>query len=291
MLSAQIVDIIVSGILQGSVYALIAAGLTLVFGVLHLLNIAHGDIMILGSFTSFWLLQIAGIDPIVSIPLAFLSTFVIGAAIYFSALKPVLRAPLLNQIVLTFGLAVVLEGLMVALWGGKWRMILTAYSNAGLDLGLISVSYVRVLSLVVSVVIFILLYILLLKTDVGRRIRAVAQNRVAATLLGTDVDFVYLLSFCLGSGLAGTAGVLVGLMYPFNPYSGLEYILLAFIVIVLGGMGSVTGAIIGGLVIGIIESVSASLSTQSLALVVLYVVFLIILSFRPTGLMGIRAEE
>jgi len=291
MLSAQIVDVIVSGILQGSVYALIAAGLTLVFGVLHLLNIAHGDIMILGSFTSFWLLQIAGIDPIVSIPLAFLSTFVIGAAIYFSALKPVLRAPLLNQIVLTFGLAVVLEGLMVALWGGKWRMILTAYSNAGLDLGLISVSYVRVLSLVVSVVIFILLYILLLKTDVGRRIRAVAQNRVAATLLGTNVDFVYLLSFCLGSGLAGTAGVLVGLMYPFNPYSGLEYILLAFIVIVLGGMGSVTGAIIGGLVIGIIESVSASLSTQSLALVVLYVVFLIILSFRPTGLMGIRAEE
>jgi len=291
MLSAQIVDVIVSGILQGSVYALIAAGLTLVFGVLHLLNIAHGDIMILGSFTSFWLLQIAGIDPIVSIPLAFLSTFVIGAAIYFSALKPVLRAPLLNQIVLTFGLAVVLEGIMVALWGGKWRMILTAYSNAGLDLGLISVSYVRVLSLVVSVVIFILLYILLLKTDVGRRIRAVAQNRVAATLLGTNVDFVYLLSFCLGSGLAGTAGVLVGLMYPFNPYSGLEYILLAFIVIVLGGMGSVTGAIIGGLVIGIIESVSASLSTQSLALVVLYVVFLIILSFRPTGLMGIRAEE
>ncbi len=291
MISAQIADIIISGILQGSIYALIAAGLTLVFGVLHLLNIAHGDTMILGAFTSFWLLELVGVDPIVSIPVAFLSTFAIGAILYFSALKPVLKAPLLNQIVLTFGLAVVLEGIMVAFWGGKWRMILTSYSNEGFNLGVISISYVRLLSFVICIIVFVLLYVLLLKTDIGRRIRAVAQNRVAASLLGTNVDRVYLLSFCLGSGLAGIAGVLVGMMYPFNPYSGLEYILLAFIVIVLGGMGSVTGAIIGGLLIGVIESVSASYLTQSLALVVLYIIFLAILSFRPTGIMGVRMEE
>lgn len=290
MYSPQIIlEAALNGLMTGAVYALIALGLTLIYGVLHIINFAHGALLTCAMFGVWIAWAWAGVDPyLVILPLAPLM-FALGYGLQRFVIGPASHGDDGNILLVTLGLSIVLENVLLALFQSDTRTLDTDYSFQVVALGPLLLSYPRVIGLAVAVVVTGLLWLVLNRTDTGKAIRAVAREKLGANLVGIDVPHVYAVTFGLGCAcLAVAAGLLMPTFYV-NPRVGGAFVLVAFTVVVLGGMGSIPGALLGGLFIGVVESLCGLFLGDSLGQIGIFLIFIAVLLVRPTGLFGARA--
>ncbi|HEX9125131.1 MAG TPA: branched-chain amino acid ABC transporter permease [Methylomirabilota bacterium] len=281
---------IILGILIGGLYGLAAAGLSLVFGVLKVLNVAHGELIMLGGYAAFWSVALLGMDPFGSLVIVAPLSLLAGVVLYGALFGFVVRADEAtrekNSLLIGFGLALVLHALAVRLWTADERSIVTPYGGAVISIGGLSIPVVRLLSLLLAFAITGGLQLLLTHWRWGKAIRATAEDWQAALLTGIDVRRAYLLAFAIGTALAGMAGVLVTVSYSVSPSIGLEWTLKALIVVVLAGLGSMIGTFVGGILLGVAEALSAAAFGGPYREVVGLVIFVVVLCARPRGLFG-----
>jgi branched-chain amino acid transport system permease protein len=280
------VQSILSGILVGGVYALIGVGLTIIFGVMRVINFAHGDLLMVGMYLTYFIFTLLGIDPFLSIVLVGPIMFLFGAFLQKVFINRVLGALPQNQILLTIGLGLVMSNAVMMLFTSDYKILTTTYSSSSVSLGGISISMPLLVSFLITAALTAALYWFLIKTDTGQAIRATAQDREAAQLMGIDVSRMSVLATGLGAALAGTAGALISPTYYIFPQVGGTFTLKAFVIVVLGGMGSIVGATLGGVVVGVAESMSAVYISSGLKELFVFVLFLLVLLFRPAGLLG-----
>jgi branched-chain amino acid transport system permease protein len=285
---------IVSGVLVGAVYGLAALGLSLVFGVLKILNIAHGSLIMLGGYAAFWLVRLYGIDPFVALAIVIPALFVLGWLLQFALFGNVVRYEeekrIKNSLLIGFGLTLVLQNAATRLWTADERSITPSYSTASLEFLGIRLPLIRIAAFAISLIAVVGLELFLSRSYWGKAIRATAEDWRTAALTGINVRRTYLLTFSLGTALAGIAGTLVGVGFSISPVIGLQWTMKALIVVVLAGLGSIRGAFLGGIVLGVTESASAYIFGGQYRELVGLVIFLIILSARPEGLFGGRRE-
>lgn len=277
---------LVSGILIGGVYALIGIGLTIIFGVMRVINFAHGDILMVGMYLTYIIFTWFGIDPFVSVALCIPLMFLFGGLTQKVFINRVLGALPQNQILLTIGLGLIMSNTMMLIFTSDYKILTTSYSSGSINLAGISVSTPLAISFLITAAITAALYWFLMKTDTGQAIRATAQDREAAQLMGINVRRMSIIAFGIGAALAGTAGALISPTYYIFPQVGSTFTLKAFVITVLGGMGSIVGATLGGVIIGVAESLGAVYISSGWKDVVVYVLFLLVLLFKPSGLMG-----
>ena len=280
------VQSLISGILIGGVYALIGIGLTIIFGVMRVINFAHGDILMVGMYGTYYLFAIGHVDPFLSIIITIPLMFLFGAALQKLFINRILGALPQNQILLTIGLGLVMSNTVMLAFTSDYKILTTTYSSSSMKILGISVSTPLVISFAITAVITMALYWFLLKTDTGQAIRATAQDREAARLMGINVKRMSMIAMGLGAALAGTAGALISPTYYIFPQVGSAFTLKAFVITVLGGMGSIVGATLGGVLIGVAESVGGVYFGSGWKEVVVFVLFLLVLLFKPSGLFG-----
>jgi branched-chain amino acid transport system permease protein len=278
----------VFGLLIGGLYGLGAVGLSLVFGVLRVLNVSHGELIMLGGYVSFWLFTLWHVDPFASILLSAPALFLTGAVLYQALFRRLIRFAehdrIKNSILIGFGLALALHTLAILLWEADDRAINAAYAGEVAHLGSVVIPYSRLGALAVAFLILGGLHLFLKRTKPGIAIRATAEDGEAAHLMGIPIHRVFLVAFGLGSALAGVAGTLISVSDTINPAIGLNWTLKALIVIVLGGMGNIIGTFVAGLFLGLVESMSGFLLGNAYREVVGLAMFLLVLSLRPQGL-------
>jgi branched-chain amino acid transport system permease protein len=276
----------ISGMLMGGVYALIGVGLTLIFGVMQVINFAHGDLVMVGMYITWLLFSHWHVDPFVSILITGPLLFLLGAVLQRGFIQRVLGAAEENQILLTIGLGLLLSNTAMLLFTSDYQLLTTSYSSSTFSLLGVSMSEPLVFAFIVTAVVAVGLYVFLMKTDTGAAIRATAQDREAAQLMGINVTRMSVLAFGIGASLAGIAGALIAPTYYIFPQVGHAFTLKSFVIVVLGGMGSVVGASIGGVLIGVVESLAALYLASGLKEAVVFGLFLLLLLFRPAGLLG-----
>jgi len=283
---AVLLQSILSGILIGGVYALIGIGLTLIFGVMRVINFAQGELVMVGMYATFWVFVLLGVDPFVSVVLTMPALFLLGAVLQRSLINRVLDALPQNQILLTIGIGLVLSNTAILVFTSDYRILSTSYSSSSVALGAMRLSTPLIYCFLITAAITAALYWFLVKTDMGHAIRATAQDRDAAQLMGVNVRTMGVVAFGLGSALAGAAGALVAPIYYIYPQVGGAFTLKAFVVVVLGGMGSIIGATLGGVLIGVAESLSGTYIGSGWKDLCVYVIFLLVLLLKPSGLLG-----
>ncbi len=287
-------QVTIIGLLTGGVYALMAAGLTLVFGVMRVINIAHGAFLVFSAYLSYWAFTNYGIDPFLSVVITVPLLFLIGIIFQRYVLSRVRGEPGLI-VLLTFALALSLEGLMGAAWESTGRSIRTSYTGQVITLELADFTFrlpvVRIAGFGAAIIALGLIYWLLQRSDMGRGIRATIQNRDAAQLMGVNVTQIQALTFGLGLASVAAGGALFSLIWTFNAGSHEEWISKMLSVIVLGGMGSLPGAFLAALIMGVAEAVAAVTMTSYLSPIVFYLILFLTLIFRPQGLLGTRIRE
>ncbi len=274
---------LISGVLASGLYALVAVGLALAIGVIGIVNFAHGEFFMIGAFFAYQLFVSFGFDPLLSILFVAPALFVIGAILYTSTIRFVLKAPELNQMLLTFGIGIILQNLALMIWGGDPRSIgAVAYRAVGIQFGNVSVGLVPLGSFVISVLLVGGLYLMLARTPIGRGMRAVAQNRVGAGLVGLEVNRVYLIAFGLSALLAGIGGVMIAVIQSPTPTVGLAFTLKAFAIVVLAGLGNIRGIVVAAIVVALAESLVATLipNGDSLRNAVFFAIILATLIYR-----------
>jgi branched-chain amino acid transport system permease protein len=281
------------GALHGGVLALIAIGLTLVFGVMEIINFAHCEFLMVGMYVSYWLFTLLGIDPYLSVVISIPTLFVLGVLIQRFLINPVLGASVNIQVILTIGISLFLQNLMFFLFSADPKPVNLSYST---DLFIIRdmlfFPKVRVFTFIGSLSLTVILYFLLMKTHLGRTIRAAAENRRAALLMGIDVQRIYIFAFGIGLACAGAAGSLILPFYPASPEAGMHFIMTAFVIVILGTLGNFMGAFVAGIIIGVVEAVGATyLPGGSLYEALTFVVFVGFMLFRPNGLFGRSVER
>ncbi len=278
------------GLFIGGLYGLAAAGLSLVFGVMKVLDVAHGELIMLGGYMTVFVVALVGLDPFVALLLVIPMSLLLGVALYWGLFGFVVRADeetrVKNSLLIGFGLALALHALAVQLWTADERSIVTPYAGAVITVGELSIPLVRLASLAVAFGLIGGLHLLLARWRWGKAIRATAEDWQAALLTGIDVRRAYLLAFAIGTGLAGAAGTLVTVGYSVSPSIGLEWTLKALIVVVLAGLGSMIGTFVGGLLLGVAEAASAATFGGPYREVVGLVIFVVVLVVRPRGLFG-----
>ena len=284
-------QVVISGLLLGGIYALASVGLSLVFGVMRIINFAHGEFLMLGMYGAFWAFALWGVDPYAaSLGLVALGVL-LGLAVGRLVVLPTVGRPHVVQVFATVGLSLALQNLVLYLWTGNYRTIRTAYTGLTLALGPFRISVAQLLGFVIAVAVALALIGVLHRTMLGRAIRATAQDRLAATLVGIDVGRIYLWAFALATACVTIAGALLLPLYPAFPTVGHKYVLIAFVVVILGGMGSIKGALAGGLLLGVVESLSGYLLGAAMKELVYFVLVITVLALRPSGLFGLREPE
>lgn len=282
---------LINGLLLGGIYSLVSVGLTLIYGVMDIVNFAHGAFMMLSMYLTFWLFVLFGVHPLISLPIAFIVFFAAGMAVQRTIIQRALEGPMAAQMLVTFGLLLIIENSALFSWSALVRTISVDYSNLTFFLGSISISAPRLIAFIAAIIASLLLHLFLTKTDLGLAIRATAQNREAARLAGINIKFIYSIAFGLGLGLAAIAGNLVATFYYITPSAGTPFLLAAFVVAVLGGLGNYVGALFGGLIIGIVESMAGTFLLPAIRQLVYLAVFYIILVTKPEGLLGKTFER
>jgi len=275
-----------NGILLGGLYALMALGLGLVWGVLNIVNLAHGAFIMLGAYAAFYLYTLLQIDPFVALPVCMLALFCLGFLLQRYVLNLIVRAPMFNTLLITFGFDVVLTYLAQIAFSADFRAVNPVYAGANFAVAGVTLPLVRVLAFGAALLLTTALWLLLARTRLGRAIRACAQNLLAARLYGVQPRTIYALTFGLGAALAGAAGDLYGVVSQFNPYIGNSLTAKSFAICVIGGLDSPVGVIIGGLFLGLLESLTALYVGPTYTDVASFGVLVLILIVRPTGLLG-----
>ncbi len=281
---------IIFGLFVGGLYGIAAVGLSLVFGVMRVLNVAHGELLMIGGYVSFWAFTLLGVDPFVSLLISGPTLFLVGVALDRGLYSWITRfdeeTKIKNSLLISFGLTLILQNLAIQAWTADERSIRTGYAGTSTSLLGVVIPYTRLADLLVALLIILGLHLFLRRTYLGKAIRATALDWEAASLAGIDVRRTYLLTFGLGAALAGVAGSLVSVGYSIAPSIGLEWTLKALVVVVLAGMGSIFGAFAAGLLLGVAEALSVFALGAAYREVVGLAIFLLVLLLRPQGLFG-----
>ncbi len=281
-----LLQVLVNGLLAGGILAVVALGFSLVWGIMNIINLAHGAFVMMGAYLSYVLFSAFGVDPFASVPIAFVVMFGFGYLVQRFVINFVVRAPILTTFLLTFGLSLLLVNVALLIFHGDSKAVTPAYLGSNFSLGPVTVAWTKLWTLVVALGITGAIALWLGRSKTGRAIRATSMDIGAAQLSGVRVAHIYAIVFALGAGLAGAAGVLVGINQTLNPSMGDPYIIKAFVVCVLGGLGSVEGALVGGLLYGVVEALGSQFIGTGLQDAVALVVLLLVLVVRPRGLLG-----
>jgi branched-chain amino acid transport system permease protein len=285
------IQTVFNGVLQGGVYAAAAVGLSLIFGVSGILNAAHGELVMLGAFTTYWLFKLYAVDPLLTLPISFALLFVLGYALQAFILNRTMGSPLLLSLLVTFGISLVLVNTALRLWSADYRMMTVPYLDHSLTFGPFILPLSRLVACAAGVAMVAGVYWLLQRTEMGRMIRATAQDWETASLMGVNPRFIYAVTFGLGAGASGVAGSLVAVYSPVEPQMGLTHTLFAFAVVVLGGMGYIPGVLWGGVTIGVAQALTETYIEAGLSLLVAFFILFLILRFMPAGIMGRGRQE
>jgi branched-chain amino acid transport system permease protein len=280
----------VNGLLIGGTYATVAVGFSLVWGILNVINIAHGALVMLGAYVTYWLFTLYRVDPLLSLPLSAALLFALGYPLQRVLINQVIRASFLITFLLTFGLELLITNLALAAWTADIRSVTPSYSGWSVAVGPIVLPAVRVVSLAIALLTAALLHLIMTRTRLGSAIRATASDQEAARLMGIPIAHVYALTFAIAAASAGIAGGLISLSFPIFPAMGAGYTLIAFVTCVLGGLGSVPGAVLGGLILGLLQTYAASWLGPNFDNIVAFSILIVILLVRPAGLLG-RAQR
>ena len=287
----QFVQTLILGVLVGGVYALLASGLTLIFGVMRVINIAHGAFLILAAFLTYSIWRATGLDPLASIVFTTPVMFAFGWVLYVTAVRRIRGAHMSSSVLLTFALALVVEGLLGVIWGNTSHSVRPAYFNESFTIGKLFLPKAQVYGFVLAALVLAALYAILTWTWLGRAIRASAVNPQGAALVGVNVGGVAALAFAVGVAATGAGGSIASVLYPFLPGSHYDWIARLLAIVVLGGLGSLPGAAIGAIVLGVAEAMTVTYISPSWATAVPYVIIFVVLLVRPQGLLGARLRE
>ncbi|HKZ25772.1 MAG TPA: branched-chain amino acid ABC transporter permease [Acidimicrobiia bacterium] len=279
-----------SGIFLGSIYAMVASGLNLIFGVVKIINFAHGALLALGMYMAYFLITFAGFDPYLTLPVVVAAMFLVGWAIQSGIINRIMDSDRTSQLLITFGLALMVQNGAIMLWGHEYRSATVPYARKVFDILGIRFSFAALLALTGSAISLVLLYLFLHRTRTGTAIRAVSQQPDSAALAGINVKSIYGIAFGVGSAMVGVAAVFMVPIYFVQPSVGDPFVLMAFITVVLGGLGSVWGAAAAGMMLGVIQNLFATMVNVEMAPTFVFLVFMVIMFFRPYGLFG-RTER
>jgi branched-chain amino acid transport system permease protein len=283
---------VINGLMLGASYALVAIGYTLIFGVLNLLYFAHGEVFMVGAFVGLYLVIWGGANIYLALLGAMVACAALGALAFLVAVRPVAKDRPLAPLISTIGLTIILQNLAIYIFGGQQLAFPEAIGQQLYHLGPVTISSVQLFILVVAIALMVALWLFIERTRLGRAMRAVAENHETAALLGVDVNRVVLITFIIGSGIAGIAGVLDGIKNSsISPFMGLEASVKGLIVMLLGGLGNVGGAMVAGIMLGMIEILSAAYIGTTVRDLFSFVILILILLYRPTGLFGTRTAE
>ena len=286
MMGSVVLQHLVNSLLIGSVYSLVAIGLTLIWGVMNIINFAHGDFLMLGMFIAFWFYTLFHVDPILSIPICAAVLFILGAVIYRFIVSKVMGGPLLAQLVVTFGVSIFLANLAVMLWTPDFRLIEKPLLSGTWSLGAVQLSIPKFAASLGSVLVSGGVLLFLKKTKTGKAILAVEMNRESALLVGINTDRINALSFGMGSALVGIAGAFLAMYYYIYPQVGGLFGLISFCIVALGGFGSIGGAFIAGILIGFVQTLGGYYFDPAYKYALVFLVYLITVWIRPQGLLG-----
>ena len=276
----------INGLLIGGIYTLVASGLTLIYGVLHIINFAHGSLLMLAMFGVYFLLTKLGVDPYLSLLVMVPAMFALGYVLYRGLIGRLAQGKDENILLITLGLSILIENLALMFFKGDTRTISVSYSDRMVELGPLLLSFPKIVSFVAAMVLCALLGLFIQRTDTGKAIRAVAKERMGARLVGIDVDRVFAISYGIGLATLGAAACLLMPIFYVSPTTGHVFVIVAFTVVVLGGMGSFFGAVVGGLIVGLTESFGGLFLGESLGQIGISLIFILILLLRPQGLFG-----
>ena len=284
-----LIPAILNGLMTGAVYALVALGLTLIYGVLHIINFAHGALLSAAMFAAFFAFSLLGLDPYVAALLIAPLFFAIGYCLQRFVIGPASHGDDRNMLLVTLGVAIVVENALLYVFRADTRTIDLPYAFETINIGFTFLAIPRVIGFVAVFAVALVLWTIMNLTDAGKAIRAVAKEKLGAELAGIDVAHVYAMTFGLGTACVAIAACLLMPTFYVNPTAGNAFVLVAFTIVVLGGMGSVPGALIGGLVVGVVESLSGLFLGESLGQIGIFLIFIAVLLVRPTGLFGAKA--
>jgi len=277
---------LINGLLLGGIYAACSAGFSLAFGVMGVVNLSHGDFVMLGAFITYWLFTLSGMDPFLTLPVSVAALYGLGFLLQRLAINRLAGAPPIMSYLLTFGVHLVLSNLALRAWTADYRTVNTAYSGLTWGWGGIVLPVSRLVTFLAAMAVILGLYYLLYRTEIGRAVRATAQDRDMARLTGVRVFRVYSFTFALAAAVTGAAGSLISNTWVIYPQMGLPFTIIAFCVVVLGGMGYLPGTLIGGLILGVVESMATTYLTAGISLALSFFLLLLMLTLRPGGVLG-----
>ena len=277
---------VINGLLLGGVYAAYSAGFSLIFGVMGVVNLAHGELIMLGAFTSYWLFEIFHLDPYLSVPFSVTILFVFGYLIQKYIINRVIDQPHIMSYILTFGLHLIIANLAVKFWTHDFRTITTGYSGVNAELWALNIPYARLTTFLLALLIIFALWFFLNRTEMGRAIRATAMDKEVARLMGVNIRETYAVTFGIGAAVTGLAGSTISPFVIIFPEMGLEYTIIAFCVVVLGGMGYMPGALWGGFILGVAQSLAATYLNAGISVAITFLILFFMLIVRPTGIVG-----
>lgn len=284
-----LMQVLVNGILLGGLYACMAIGFSVIWGVMNLINLAHGSMIVLGAYITYFITTQTGIDPFLTIPISGAGLFVLGFLLQKYLLNYVVHASVFMTLILTFGLDMVMINVNLALFTADIRSITTSYAGLSFQFGEIRVPYTRLGVFILALALTFALYLFMQRTRIGRAIRATAQNARAACVVGIDTKQIYAVTFGIGACMAGVAGSLMAVVYAFSPVVGASFTMKSFVIVVLGGLGSMQGAMVAGIILGVAENLVSGLLIPGYSDAISYILLVLILVLRPRGLFGKQA--
>lgn len=283
-------QVLISGILIGGIYGLVSLGLSILFGVLRIVNFAHGEFLMLGMFLTYWLYNFLSLDPYISMIIVIPASALFGVIIYYVFIKGILGQSDMVYILTTVALSTLLQNLVLVFIGPNERAIQTTLGTDSIMIGGIAIGVTKLIAFIVSIVITLALILFLKKTFIGKAILAVSQDRNAAKYVGINVNKIYLITFIISTVCVGIAGAVILPIYSVSPHIGAYFVLIAFVIVVTGGLGNIYGVIPAGILIGVVEAVSGYYLPVSFKEIVYFLIFLLVLTLKPSGLFGVKRK-
>lgn len=282
----MLTQILLNGILKGGLYALMAMGMSLIWGVMNIINIAHGSFIMLGAYTTYWAVTLLGMDPFFSLIVSMGLMFLLGWLVQKGIINWVIQADIFITLLLAFGIEILINNLALVFWSADVRKVNVDYGAANFELLGATIPTVRLMAFALAVIITIVLFWMMNRSRLGRAIRATSQDLDAAQLVGIKVSNIYAVTFAIGTSLAAAAGTLWAILFPISPAMGGHLTLKSFVVTIIGGLGTMLGPIVGGLTLGIVEALGTNWFGSTFESLISFVIFLLVIILRPKGILG-----